>query len=238
MNIKLQWMGKGEVVKEPALIFAFDNVGNLFKGNLEDELIVGWHLPPFESLSLELDRPNNLVITGFGNVAPVEPTFTKWPKGEPENGTHRYVYPLFNDPALPFRAGLTLHAAKGTWSSLPHEFEREEILTPRPMPFYEKFAYITAEPGGWGIQTRIGHLFEAPPDAVGLLDLPHRIDAPNRDMTVDWINDAVVIRDRDILDIPLGSHPVTMGPGILGGYFWIYWGSLEGREKFTKDKAL
>lgn len=223
MNLKVQWMNRGDKVNEPGLAFCFESSQDLFKGILAG-LVTYWL-----KAGDNLPAPNNLVITGFGEIDLPGPTFAQWSKGEPENGTHRYVYPIFNDPALPFRAGLTLHTKKGTWSSLPHEFEREEILLPRPMPFYEKFAYITETPGGWGIQTRIGHLF-MPGDIFS--------NEPDSDNSMMLVNDTVTIRDRDILDIPLGSHPVTAGPEVRLGYFWIYWGNLEGREKFTKDKAL
>lgn len=236
MNIKLQWMGKGEDVGGydvgPVLVFGFDNAKNLFDGPLSENLETMWVTGKDGDRTAKLARDNNLVITGFGNVAPIDPTFTKWSKGEPENGTHRYVYPLFNDPALPFRAGLTLHAAKGTWSSLPHEFEREEILTPRPMPFREWFAYISEEPGGQGLQLRIGHLFQDNQE-WGTSEY------------ISFVNDVVQVRDRDIVEIPLGSHPVTALPGVKIGYFWLYTSAgpvaqvtMGQREKFQGDKAL
>lgn len=223
MNLKVQWMNRGDVVRDYALIFGFNSSQELF-ADPKKNLRVDWAETPFNGY--ELAYQNSLVITGFGEIDPPDDLdFILWEKGELEDGTRRYVYPLFNDPALPFRAGLTLHATKGTWSSLPHEFEREEILTPRPMPFYEKFAYVTQEPGGWGIQTRIGHLFTD----------YHPLELTEQR----WVNDTVTIRDRDIIDIPLGSHSFTAGPGVLAGYFWVYWGdNLDSRQKFTKDKAL
>lgn len=229
MNLKLQWLNPGDKVDDFALCFGFDTTQGAFGlfADPERNTEVVWL-----KAGDKVESAHNLVIAGVGATR-CNPDFTRWEKGELEGGTARHVYPLLNDPSLPFRAGLTLHATKGTWSSLPHEFEREEILLPRPMPFFEKFAYITEEPGGWGIQTRIGHLFEDKYPLEGQA----------------WVNDAVTIRDRDILSIPLGSHPVCFGPGVRGGYFWIFDSHNAGcpsatlsitgkREKFTKDKAL
>lgn len=228
MNLNLKWMALGDKVDDHALCFGFDTSQALF-ANPEHALDVDW-LKAGDSVK----SMHNLVVSGVGPNR-YKPDFTKWDKGDLADGTARYVYPIFNHPSLPFRAGLTLHATRGTWSSLPHEFEREEILTPRPMPFYEKFAYVTEEPGGWGIQTRIGHLYGQP--MVEPLRMGHHYDFNNRDSY--WVNDTVTIRDRDILDIPLGSHPFSAGPSVLAGYFWIYWGAnLDNRQKFTKDKAL
>lgn len=230
MNLKLQWMTPGATVDDHALCFGFDSSAALF-ANPEHALDVDW-LKAGDSVK----SMHNLVILGVGPNR-YKPDFTKWDKGELADGTARYVYPIFNHPSLPFRAGLTLHATRGTWSSLPHEFEREEILTPRPMPFYEKFAYVTEEPGGWGIQTRIGHLFTH----KAYWDESEVGPRPDRDRGRDWVNDTVTIRDRDILDIPLGSHPVCFGPGVRGGYLWVFVSDplvAQAREKFTKDKAL
>lgn len=225
MNLKLQWMKYGEPVQNLALSFGFASSYALF-ANPEQALKVDW----LEEGN-ETRHEHNLVILAPG-IFGYQPDFTKWDKGDLADGTARYVYPLFNDPSLPFRAGLTIHATKGTWSSLPHEFEREEILTPRPMPFREWFAYVTEEPGGQGVQLRIGHLF-GEDEEWGTGEYMR------------FINDMVTVRDRDIVEIPLGSHPVTALGGTKLGYFWLYTSSgpmaqtvMGMREKFTKDKAL
>lgn len=228
MNLNLKWLQPGESVDDFALCFGFDVTQGAFGlfADPERNMEVTWL-----KASDKVESTHNLVITGVG-PARCNPDFTRWEKGDLADGTARHVYPLLNHPSLPFRAGLTLHATKGTWSSLPHEFEREEILLPRPMPFYEKFAYVTEEPGGQGIQLRTGHLF-GKDDEMGAGEY------------INWVNDKVVIRDRDIVEIPLGSHPVTALGGTKLGYFWVYWSSgptahltMSSREKFTKDKAL
>lgn len=226
--MKLQWLPPNEIVDTPAVAFGFDTVEQLISG----QLTISW-LNEGGSPA----RLHNLIIAESGvsgealGRAVIEATkapLVKHRKGKLVDGTARDVYPIFNDPALPFRAGLTVHAARGTWSSLPHAFEAAEILTPRPMPFYEQFAYVTDPPGGWGVQVRIGHLYQ---EFTPIGSYPLRQDVAE-DYSVNFTNDAVVIRDRDILDIPLGSHPASGGPNCRLCYFWLYYGSLEGREKY------
>jgi hypothetical protein len=224
MNI--QWKQPGQSIQVPSLAFGFDNVAQVIEGRVT----VSWYREdaPFK-------HQNNLVISDFEatnldiaqTIVDSAANYAKHSKGSDVDGTARDVYPIINDPRLPFRAGLTVHAARGTWSSLPHKFEAEEILTPRPMPFYEKFAYVTDPPGGWGVQMRIGHLYHS----EGACNDQDAKD-PDEDYCNEWVRDTVVIRDRDIVDIPLGSHPVSGGPGTRLCYVWIYRGALEGREKF------
>lgn len=235
--MKLQWLNKNGLVDTPVIAFGFDNVAQLIDG----QLTVSW-LNEGGSPA----RLHNLAIVESGvssealGKAVIEATkapLRKYRKGKLTDGTARDVYPIFNDPTLPFRAGLTVHAARGTWSSLPHKFEAVEILTPRPMPFFEQFAYVTDPPGGWGVQVRIGHLYEEPPPPGNLTPLRSvGCDIqPNEDFYIQWVKDAVVIRDRDILDIPLGSHPVVASPGTKMCYLWCYWCdplAMQGREKF------
>lgn len=236
--MKIEWMTPQQTVEAPAIAFSFDDVAQLVEGRLT----ISWLNEGGSPVRL-----HNLVISDTGTdaetlgkavIKATEKPFTKYRKGKLTDGTARDVYPIFNDPSLPFRAGLTVHAARGTWSSLPHEFEREEILTPRPMPFYEKFAYVTDPPGGWGVQVRIGHLFSVPRSTASYITgSPGDDEAlqPSEDYSIEWVRDAVVIRDRDILDIPLGSHPVSGGPGVRMCYFWAYASDplmWEQREKF------
>jgi hypothetical protein len=218
--MKIFWQQVGFNTTETTLNFGFNAVPDLMDGKLN----VDWLNP-----GTKLGYTHNLcMVPGIqhrpGPVA-IPPALHK---GKISGGSGRCVYPIINDPAYSFRAGLTVHKTLGTWSSLPHEFEKVEILEPRPMPFFEKFAYITDPGGGWGIQTRIGHLFGG---------------RGNSNITFEdgesWFcNDIQIIRDRDIMNIPLGSHPVTAGPGIRLAYIWAYWttGSnpwvMALREKF------
>lgn len=221
--IQINWQHKGDTAEQPVFYFGFDDVAQLLQGRVN----VGF-LDSGRQFSLD----SNLAITGDFDVKQAVSLFEYrvLDKGSKEDGTYRKVYPFLNSSLLPFRAGLTVHGARGTWSSLPHEFEREEILTPRPMPFYEKFAYVTDPPGAWGIQTRIGHLY----DTLFEGD----VMPPNDDSGMTFVNDATVVRDRDILSIPLGSHPVSGGPGVILAYFWCYWGgNLQAREKFNHTET-
>lgn len=208
--MNFRWLAQDVFTPASCLVFGFDSSQQLASGQVTVS---------YFDVGRQVKHVHNLAIVGVNGKhdlleSIVGLTYKKVSKGNLEDGTAREVYPIINDPSLPFRAGLTVHLARGTWSSLPHEFEAKEILDPKPMPFYEQFAYVTDPPGGWGIQVRMGHLF----------------DSENSYVT--WTNHTVEIRDRDILSIPLGSHPVTAGPGTRLMYFWLYWGSLEGREKF------
>jgi hypothetical protein len=233
--MKIEWMTQSQTTDTPAIAFGFDDVSQLVEGRLT----VSWLNEGGSPVRL-----HNLVISDTGAdaetlgkavIRATEKPFAKYRKGSLKDGTARDVYPIFNDPALPFRAGLTVHAARGTWSSLPHKFEREEILNPRPMPFFERFAYVTDPPGTGGYQVRIGHLWPAG-GSVGYAT--YRWGGPDSDITNDFINDIVAIRDRDILDIPLGSHRVTGDAGVRLCYFWAYWTDpatpwvMTMREKF------
>lgn len=130
--------------------------------------------------------------------------------GSLENGTGRRVYQYIDaSTGLDFRFGLTVHAAKGTWSSEPHAFESEALKSLKPMAFWEQFAYLTLPRNAWGIQTRQGFI--------------------DGQIT----RDIILIRDRDMLQIPLGTHPVTAGPGVTLAYFWIYQADdITAAEKF------
>jgi 5-deoxy-D-glucuronate isomerase len=130
--------------------------------------------------------------------------------GSHARGTARRVYQYIGpETGLDFRLGLTVHAAQGTWSSEPHDFEMEALKSPKPMRFWEKFAYITDPAHGWGLQTRQGFIDDK------------------------FIFAGQVIRDRDFLRIPLGVHPVTAGPGIVLAYIWLYQAEdITAAEKF------
>jgi len=128
-------------------------------------------------------------------------------KGSIENGDLRNVYQFVGkNSGLPIRAGLTVHSGNGGWSSTPHQFEKEYILSPKPMWFREQFAYLTYPKAGWGVQIRTGHL----------------LDMRYEDDEAEFVNDVKVIADKDVLSIPLGSHPVSGGVGYRMAYFWCY----------------
>lgn len=130
--------------------------------------------------------------------------------GDPARGALRRVYEFIGkESGADLRLGLTIHEAFGTWSSEPHSFELEALKSLKPMRFWEEFAYITQPANEWGIQMRQGFL-------NGQL-----------------IQDIQPIRDRDILDIPLGVHMVTAAPGVKLAYIWVYQAEdISAAEKF------
>ena len=42
----------------------------------------------------------------------------------------------------------------------------------------------------------------------------------------------VLVKDRDIVRIPAGSHPTGAGPGVRLAYFWAYTSEFDLPEKF------
>lgn len=227
--LNVEWIEQGTALPEPYLYFGFNELAEIMAG----QVTVGFREPGVQAV-----HKSTLAI--YDDFDPKDAAmlaeYAVFEKGDPDDGSARLVYPLLNSPLLPFRAGLTVHQARGSWSSLPHEFEREEILTPRPAPFYEKFCYITEPAGGWGIQTRIGHLYN---EYLPKSDIYPYSMYGTRDF--ETVNDIVVIRDRDILDIPLGSHPVVASPGMRLAYIWVYWcdtASLKRRVKFQGGRSL
>jgi hypothetical protein len=194
--MQLEWVEQGRSATR-SLVFSWDN---------DIEQVKVWHI----SDGVSLPYTNNLVFYDGQNYVREFELPVPVMKGDEVDRTRRKVYPIINDG--PYRAGLTIHQGRGSWSSLPHHFEVTDLCHPRPMPFYEKFAYVTIPAGGWAVQVRQGHLFD------------------RDDMW--WINDVMIMRDRDIADIPLGNHPVSAAPGYGLAYFWLYGGDLDRREKF------
>lgn len=117
-------------------------------------------------------------------------------RGNISDSNYRYVqHCITQEHELGFRAGLTVHYARGTWSSWPpHPFEVENLARPKPIPFHEQFAIFTNPPGGWALQMIRGH-----------------------EKTKIHVR-----RDRDIVDIPLSAHPIVAAPGYQLAYFWAY----------------
>lgn len=230
--LKLKWNPAPNHVSDFFVLFSYNNLSDIFdhvnfqvtvgasvncgkviedfRYNLLLEFTSYWKMRADLVQLSKMLKTNKLVAIDYSN----SPLY----KGDLDDGTFREVYPIFSDANLSFRAGLTIHGQYGTWSSLPHHFEREEILRTNPIPFFEKFAYITNPEGEEGIQTRVGHLYKA----------------GHKKIEYDWTNDLVSIHDKNIVDIPLGSHAVTGGPGVRLAYFWVYadYNNLRGREKF------
>ena len=163
------------------------------------------HVLPAQTYDLTA-TPLNLLVSSTEDLG-INPAFLPAPSSVPTlhnvgtlvAGTARRVYQYIDSATgLDFRLGLTVHSARGTWSSEPHTFETEALKDLKPMAFWEQFAYLTQPRNKWGIQTRQGFI-----DG----QITHGIE---------------LIRDRDILSIPLGTHPVTAGPGVMLAYIWVY----------------
>ena len=207
----LKWVESGEPVEwgsRGRIMFSCKSINDLLFDSQESVEVKATKERHLASGEINLLVTGNYDIEGI--VLSDEPVKCH-KKGEAEMGTLRAVYQFIGpESGLPFRAGLTVHAGVGTWSSLPHKFEKEAILSPGPMGFWEQFAYMTWPPRAWGVQVRTGYL------------------------DGEMINDVAIVKDRDICPIPLGSHPVSGGPGVMMAYFWIYTcEDLSLMEKFS-----
>jgi 5-deoxy-D-glucuronate isomerase len=99
-----------------------------------------------------------------------------------------------HSPNQGLRSGLTVHAAPGQWSSLPHDFE----LVPE-QGFEEIFYY--------GLD---GGLRRAIQVSKGVL----------HDLTK--IDDCEFVEDRTWAVIPMGFHPIVGLPDVSVSYLWAY----------------
>jgi len=108
-------------------------------------------------------------------------------------------------PASSLRLGLTEHLGDGTWSSLPHGFEKN--VEPG---FEELFMYLLD--GGTRTAVQRGH---------GIWCNGEEVD------------DAWLVRDRDLSVIPMGYHPVVGEPGVTVRYLWAYLAKHDRWEKIT-----
>lgn len=111
--------------------------------------------------------------------------------------TQRDVYHFLKpNPAkhLTLRLGLTIHRGEGTWSSLPHDFEKNPEAD-----FEEVFFYLLK--GGSGKAIQVGRGLWA--------------DGSNADLVCP-------VADRTFSVIPCGYHPVVGEPGVQVSYVWAY----------------
>ena len=106
-------------------------------------------------------------------------------------------------PHLQLRLGLTVHRGHGTWSSLPHSFEK----FPQP-DFEETFFYLLKGGSERGIQVGQGQW----------------CDGSQADEV--W-----QISDRSFSVIPLGYHPVVGEPEVQVRYIWAYLAKKREWEK-------
>lgn len=223
-KIKMRWLKPGEAI-DKGMIFEFDEQESIF--TVPPNVYVCCFCSGYtakKKFTLGLSFPTDRILTQlpsqFHEV------------GKAEGGYLRMVY-TFAGPrsGLPVRAGLTVHSAQGSWSSWPpHAFERQALMNPGPVDFVEKFAYLTWPPGGWGVQVRKGTFPEQNITAGSHMSVyPHASGG--------LVDEITLIKDRDILPIPAGSHPVVAGPGYRLAYFWCYTARYNPPEKFTEEAA-
>lgn len=223
----IRWVKQGQKVK-------VDHPAIWFSAEKREDIFVDYPLVHTEYIDSRLyDKPVtatgeiNLVIecAEFNEIVPwLTDNPTQHLKGSPDNDDLRNVYQYIGKQSgLPIRAGLTVHVGNGGWSSTPHDFEKEYILSPKPMEFYEMFGYLTYPKGGWGVQIKTGHLS----------DYDNYDFHPN--LTSRFVNQVCVISDGDMQQIPLGSHPVSAGVGYRLAYLWCYsCEHLDLMEKFDE----
>jgi len=113
-----------------------------------------------------------------------------------EENTRRDVYHYLkpNGPAKEFRVGITKHSSKGSWSSLPHEFELN-----LESGFEEVFFYLIEGQKKRAIQVGEG------------------VWCDNSAVSACWF-----VYDRSFSTIPMGYHPVAAEPGTQVSYIWAY----------------
>mgnify|MGYP001310476773 CR=1 FL=1 len=97
-------------------------------------------------------------------------------------------------PAPQMRLGITKHIGKGTWSSLPHDFE----LNLEP-DFEEVFFYLLE--GGSKVAFQRGKGVWCNNDKV---------------------DDGWIVKDKTFSTVPMGYHPVVGEPGVQVAYIWVY----------------
>ena len=113
-------------------------------------------------------------------------------KGNLKRDVYHYLMP--GGPAPTMRLGITKHIGKGTWSSLPHDFE----LNTEP-GFEEVFFYLLNGSTQKAIQRGKG------------------VWHTNEPVDEGWLVD-----DRTFGTVPMGYHPVVGEPGVHVSYIWIY----------------
>lgn len=213
----MMWKHKDDFFKENGLVFIIKNLGSIF--NIAHVPRVGVRTVFYDELVFKKNNTKSsvfehpvfndvdnsaelfLFINGFSMPSYVN---IERPRvhhiGDETLGYSRTVYEfIFAELGFPIRAGLTVHKTFGTWSSYPaHKFELDMLTRSGATNFEEKFALLTNPPGGWGLCSMVGYF-------------SYGIDAK-----VEYFN------DRDILEIPLGSHPIVAGPGFQLAYFWVF----------------
>lgn len=122
-----------------------------------------------------------------------------------QGNTHREVFHYLkpNGPAKQLRLGITKHSGLGTWSSLPHEFEKNT-----EPDFEEVFFYLLSGETKRAIQVGRGVWFDG-----------------------ESVDSVWSVRDRSFCTIPMGYHPVVAEPGVQVCYIWAYLAKKNEWEK-------
>ena len=108
-----------------------------------------------------------------------------------------------NEEHLQMRLGITIHRGEGTWSSLPHSFEK----TPE-VGFEEIFFYILKGGNGRGLQVGRG------------------LWADGQEVDNVWR-----IENNTFGVVPMGHHPVVGEPLVSVSYVWAYLVKKKSWEK-------
>lgn len=167
--------------------------------------------PSDEMAQVYLDNGDisKVVFSGFGgrrNRATIEKKDAlKIIVGEGNCKRDVYHFLKPGGPAPVMRLGITHHSGLGTWSSLPHGFEKEENLEPG---FEEVFFYILR--GGSERAIQVGK---------GLWNDGTNVDAV-------W-----PVYNRTFGTVPMGYHPVAGEPGVHVSYVWCYLAKHKRWEK-------
>jgi 5-deoxy-D-glucuronate isomerase len=122
-------------------------------------------------------------------------------EGNAKRDVYHYLKP--GGPAPTMRLGITMHRGKGTWSSLPHDFELD--IEPG---FEEVFFYILKGGSKRGIQVGKGVWFDNTP-----------------------VDTAWPVKDRTFGTVPMGYHPIVGEPGVHVSYVWAYLAKKKSWEK-------
>ena len=113
-----------------------------------------------------------------------------------EGNTLRDVYHYLKPggPAPEMRLGITKHRSIGTWSSLPHGFEKN-----LERDFEEVFFYLIEGENKRAVQVGEGVWYDG------------------SEVSTSWF-----VQDRSFSTIPMGYHPIVGEPGVKVHYIWVY----------------
>jgi 5-deoxy-D-glucuronate isomerase len=153
---------------------------------------------PDEDAKIHLDAEGiaKVVFTAKGR-APVEiPRAAAEALVVGEGNATRDVYHFLKPggPAPTMRIGITKHRGRGTWSSLPHDFE------------------LSTEPG---FEEVFFYLLEGGPKRA--LQLGRGVWHDNSAVDAVW-----PVEDHSFATVPMGYHPVVGEPGTHVSYVWVY----------------